>query len=252
MRGIIIFLFFIVWFLSTLETNINNGKISLIVSRFVSSLTDTTRRGQISGISPKVTANDSKIVTVVSGTNVSVFLALISWFWPPRDAQTLKLYHSDDVGVEPIYSDEEEDEPERPEEEEEDSDEDDEDDEEEDIEAGNRSETSSHGESRSSKPRRSGTPTPPKLDARARFASNLLLLNGVHLGHVISMLEKQCPGALESDSLQIPERMEIVIDKIEPAEIFQAVASYAAEKAVRNKRSVTPKIEDVSNKRAKR
>jgi len=65
------------------------------------------------------------------------------------------------------------------------------------------------------------------------------------------MLEKQCPAALESDPLQIPERMEIVIDKIEPAEIFQALASYAAEKAVRNKRTA-PKIEDVSNKRAKR
>ena len=73
------------------------------------------------------------------------------------------------------------------------------------------------------------------------------------------MLEKQCPAALESgsgnDPLEIPDKMEIVIDKIEPAEIFHAVASYAAEKAVRTSqrsRVAMPKIEDVSNKRAKK
>jgi hypothetical protein len=145
--------------------------------------------------------------------------------------------------VEPVYSDEEENEPGQPEEmDSEDEEEEDDDDE---------SETSSHAESRSSK-RRSSTPPPPKLDARARFASNLLLLNGTHLGHVISMLEKQCPAALENDRLQLPEKMEIVIDKIQPAEIFHAVATYAAEKAMPNKRSFAPKIEDVSNKRAKK
>jgi len=162
---------------------------------------------------------------------------------------------SDDCGVEPIYSDEEEDEPlEREMEDESESDDDDEDEGEEEDFEGNRSETSSHAESRSSNKRRSSTPTPPKLDARAKFANNLLLLNGVHLGHVIQMLEKQCPAALESgDELEIPGKMEIIIDKIEPAETFHAVATYAAEKAVRTSRSVAvPKIEDVSNKRAKK
>lgn len=162
-------------------------------------------------------------------------------------------YHQsslDDVGVEPVYSDEEENEPDQPEDEDsEDEEEEDDDEEEEEFEG--KSETASHAESRSSK-RRSGTPPPPKLDARARFASNLLLLNGVHLGHVISMLEKQCPAALESDRLQLPDKMEIVIDKIAPAEVFHAVASYAAEKAIPNRRNIAPKIEDVSNKRAKK
>ena len=63
---------------------------------------------------------------------------------------------------------------------------------------------------------------------------------------------KAVPRSLESDRLQLPERMEIVIDKIQPAEIFHAVATYAAEKAMPNKRSFAPKIEDVSNKRAKK
>ena len=113
------------------------------------------------------------------------------------------------MGVEPVYSDEEQDEPEQPEEE----DFEDEEEEEEDESEG-KSDTSSHAESGFFK-RQSGTPTPPKLgDARARDASNLLLLNGVHLGHVITILEKQCPAALESDRLQLPERMEIVIGKI--------------------------------------
>ena len=178
-------------------------------------------------------------VDTVSGL---LFLTIV------RVARTHHQSSLDDVGVEPVYSDEEQDEPEQPEEEDF-EDEEEEDEEEEEFEG--KSDTSSHAESRTSK-RRSGTPPPPKLDARARFASNLLLLNGVHLGHVITMLEKQCPAALESDRLQIPERMEIVIDKIQPAEIFHAVATYAAEKAIPNKRNIAPKVEDVSNKRARK
>jgi len=158
----------------------------------------------------------------------------------------------DDVGEEPIYSDEEEDEPERAEEEES---EEDEDDEEEDEFSGNRSETSYNSSNNNGK-RRSATPPPPKLDARARFAANLMLLNGVHLGHVVQMLEKQCPAALESEPLQVPQMMEIIIDKIEPADTFNAVASYVAEKvgksSISSKRVSTPKIEDVSNKRARK
>jgi len=157
----------------------------------------------------------------------------------------------DDVGEEPIYSDEEEDEPERAEEEESEEDEDDE----EDEFSGNRSETSYNSSNNNGK-RRSATPPPPKLDARARFAANLMLLNGVHLGHVVQMLEKQCPAALESEPLQVPHMMEIIIDKIEPADTFNAVASYVAEKvgksSISSKRVSTPKIEDVSNKRARK
>jgi hypothetical protein len=99
------------------------------------------------------------------------------------------------------------------------------------------------------------SPLPPKLDARAKFASNLLMLSGMHLGHIINILETQCPDALEGASPQpkLPDRLEIVIDKIEPAELFQQVSSYAAEHAIVRKRpNANPKIKDVSNRRKDR
>jgi hypothetical protein len=98
-------------------------------------------------------------------------------------------------------------------------------------------------------------PLPPKLDARAKFASNLLMLSGMHLGHIINILETQCPEALEGAPPQpkLPDRLEIVIDKIEPAELFQQVSLYAAEHAIVRKRpNPNPKIKDVSNRRKDR
>jgi hypothetical protein len=95
----------------------------------------------------------------------------------------------------------------------------------------------------------------PKLDARAKFASNLLLLNGVQLAHVIGMLEQQCPAALEESAL--PDKLEIAIDKIEPATVFHSIAQYAADKASKTKRGMniassnSPKIVDVSKRSRK-
>jgi hypothetical protein len=98
------------------------------------------------------------------------------------------------------------------------------------------------------------TPSVPKLDARAKFASNLFLLNGVELGHVISMIEKQCPAALESGpELEVPDKLEIIIDKIEPSDVFHAIAQYTAEKAAKKRSLIpTPKLEDVSRRRARK
>jgi hypothetical protein len=85
----------------------------------------------------------------------------------------------------------------------------------------------------------SGTPPPPpKLDSRARFAANLLLLNGVELGTVISKLEKMCPESLEQGAtMAVPEQLEIVIDSID-GDTFIDV-SHMAEKAANRQRSRT-------------
>ena len=38
---------------------------------------------------------------------------------------------------------------------------------------------------------------PPSLDVKTKFASNLLRLTGMELGHVIQVLDLKCPQALE-------------------------------------------------------
>lgn len=161
----------------------------------------------------------------------------------------------DDVGEEPVYSDEEAEEAEESSEEvDEEQDEDQQDnDEEEEFEG--KSEASSGAKSSpvEAGKKRASTPPPPKIDVRAKFASNLLLLSGMDLGYIVQILEKQCPDALESGpKLQIPEKLEIDIDKIEPAEVFQQVSQYAAEHAVRKRAAAASKINDVSNKRKDR
>lgn len=174
----------------------------------------------------------------------------------------LRVHFADEVGDEPIYSDEEEDGEESSEELELEPEENNDDDDDEEEEFDGRSEVSSaKGASPGdgSNRKRSGTPPPPKIDARARFAANLLLLNGVHLGQVIQMLEKQCPEALESSSSSgpqpplrlVPEKLEIDLDKIEPSEVFYSIAQYAADHAVRRRTPVAMKITNVSNKRSK-
>jgi hypothetical protein len=159
-------------------------------------------------------------------------------------------------------SDEEEIEAEEEEAEEEEEEEEEEDDEEEMEFEGPPKRKSSHGG-----PKDAGRKTPPpsKLDARARFASNLLLLSGVELGFVISALEEKCPSALEINQsggqLLVPDKMEINTDVID-TETFGIVSQYAAEKAAARTKgphkvqiaaaAVTPRTTDVSNARRKR
>jgi hypothetical protein len=81
-------------------------------------------------------------------------------------------------------------------------------------------------------------PMNPKLDMQAKFAANLLHLNGVELGFVISKLEKNCPNALErseSGKMSVPENLEIIIDSIDP-DTFHSLAQYALEKATIRKK----------------
>merc|ERR1712176_260352 len=68
---------------------------------------------------------------------------------------------------------------------------------------------------------------PPTLDARARFGSNLFLLNGTEMGHVMASIEDQCPEALETfgDKYNI----EINVDKI-PTDVFADLNSYVMSK----------------------
>ena len=175
------------------------------------------------------------------------------------------LFSTVDVGedVTEQEEDEEGDEDGRSEEEEEEEEDDDDDGEAPSDGNDSAAETSSKGESTRSSTKSSGGPS---LDARAELASNLILLHGLELGHVTSLLERECPKALETvdggdDSNQsyhdpnhlFPEKVEIVLDAI-PSSLFAKVSQYAAEKAMGRKRGLTedPPLDDVSSKRKRR
>lgn len=69
---------------------------------------------------------------------------------------------------------------------------------------------------------------PPTLDARARFGSNLFLLNGIELGHVLTTCELDCPQALESYGKD-RYKIEINVDAI-PTDIFANLNTYVTQK----------------------
>jgi hypothetical protein len=152
---------------------------------------------------------------------------------------------SDDVGDDPVYSGDDKDEAS--------SDEDDMDDEEEgdeEDEYDSKTVSSSGSPSDSKSGKRPGTPPNQKLDVRAKLAANLYLLNGVQLGHVISVLEKKCPEALETEPLAVPEKMEILIDKIQPPALFNSISQFVADNCNRKRAApANPRIVDVSNRR---
>lgn len=64
------------------------------------------------------------------------------------------------------------------------------------------------------------------LDSRARFGSNIFLLNGVELGHVVTTLELECPKALIEDG---STQTEINIDAI-PQHVFDRLSSFVDSK----------------------
>lgn len=69
---------------------------------------------------------------------------------------------------------------------------------------------------------------PPTLDARARFGSNLFLLSGVELGHVLTTCELDCPDALETCGSD-RQKIEINVDTI-PTDIFANLNTYVTQK----------------------
>jgi hypothetical protein len=95
------------------------------------------------------------------------------------------------------------------------------------------------------------------LDAQARFAAHLLLMNGPELGHIVTTLERECPAALEAVGemmVTIPDQMEIILDNVD-AHTFAKLSQYAAEKAASHKRDATNDImaiDDISGKKKKR
>lgn len=93
----------------------------------------------------------------------------------------------------------------------------------------------------------------PSLDARAQLARDLLALKGTELGWVMSILERECPAALETDE-QIPRHLELNLDVMTPA-VFARVAQYASEQSSGRKRGVHPddiQLDDVSGKRRRK
>lgn len=90
-----------------------------------------------------------------------------------------------------------------------------------------------HGISAVSSPESSSLPSEkPTLDARARFGSNLFLLSGVELGHVITTCDLECPEALETCGSD-RNKIEINVDSI-PTDIFANLNTYVTQKVGNN------------------
>ena len=66
----------------------------------------------------------------------------------------------------------------------------------------------------------------PSLDARAKFGSNIFYLSGTELGHVMSVIELECPTALNNWG---KGSVEINVDEI-PPKIFTSLNSYVSSK----------------------
>eukprot|EP00339_Tiarina_fusa_P011598 CAMPEP_0117004476 /NCGR_PEP_ID=MMETSP0472-20121206/5430_1 /TAXON_ID=693140 ORGANISM="Tiarina fusus, Strain LIS" /NCGR_SAMPLE_ID=MMETSP0472 /ASSEMBLY_ACC=CAM_ASM_000603 /LENGTH=247 /DNA_ID=CAMNT_0004705431 /DNA_START=63 /DNA_END=803 /DNA_ORIENTATION=+ len=116
---------------------------------------------------------------------------------------------------------------------------------------------SSNKSSKSSGGKDSGTPTgaqssssstpsgTPSLDARATFGTNLFLLSGMELGHVITTLEIECPEVLETWGEQ---KVEVVVDSI-PANVFSSLNSYIVSKVGNKTLPDSPDVDDISGSR---
>lgn len=95
-----------------------------------------------------------------------------------------------------------------------------------------------------------GPPAMTSLDARATLAANLFLLNGPELGYIMSMLEQECPQALEKIP-ELPENVEINVDTLDAA-LLAKLSRFANEKAMPRKRPVDIEIDDITGKRSKK
>ena len=92
-----------------------------------------------------------------------------------------------------------------------------------------KSSSSSSSKAEVSSPASVALPTEkPTLDARARFGSNLFLLSGVELGHVITTCELECSEALETCGND-RNKIEINVDAI-PTDIFANLNTYVTQK----------------------
>lgn len=109
---------------------------------------------------------------------------------------------------------------------------------------------------RSSSGGRSSSSHGPSLDARAQLARDLLALKGDEMGQVMSMVERECPAALETDKHDVPMHVELNLDVI-PLPLFSRIAKYAADQVSDDgrPRGIQPheiKYDDVSNKRRRK
>lgn len=91
----------------------------------------------------------------------------------------------------------------------------------------------------------------PTLDSRAQLGADLLLLQGSEWGHVVSLVKKKCPAAIEKSPM-LPGHVEIILDELDKS-LLQELTQYIAEKSASRKRGPDEVlIEDISGKRSKK
>lgn len=87
----------------------------------------------------------------------------------------------------------------------------------------------------------------PSLDARAKFGSSIFYLSGMELGHVMSVIELECPTVLKNWGTA---SVEINVDEI-PPKIFASLNSYILSKVGNKDIPESPEDETKSRKKRK-
>jgi hypothetical protein len=85
------------------------------------------------------------------------------------------------------------------------------------------------------------------LDARAKLGASLFLLSGNELGYVMTMIELDCPNALETWD---KAKVEINVDAL-PSKLFASLNHYVASK-VGNRSLAGSDLEEGSSKPKKK
>lgn len=86
----------------------------------------------------------------------------------------------------------------------------------------------------------SSSPGTPSLDARAKLGASLFLLSGSELGSVMTMIELDCPSALETWDKQ---KVEINVDAL-PSKLFASLNHYVTSKVGNRSLAGSPDLEE--------
>jgi hypothetical protein len=100
----------------------------------------------------------------------------------------------------------------------------------------------------SDSPPSSTSPGTPSLDARAKLGASLFLLSGSELGYAMTMIELDCPNALETWD---KAKVEINVDAL-PSKLFATLHQYVTSKVGNRSVSGAADLEEGSSKPKKK
>lgn len=87
------------------------------------------------------------------------------------------------------------------------------------------------------------------MDPKEKLVSDVMFLNGLELGHLVSMVEKAAPEALATSDIR--ERLELISEDLDTG-LFGEIAKYAGDIAAQRRKPAKISIIDISNKRKRK